>query len=241
LNGAYDVHSTYLLAARGLGGASKLAVLVSTDNGTATASGFSSRTTGQSVGLGFGADFGGAKLDLGFTTGTGTSSGARNGQTFSNAKSSASTVMARLTVAPIGGFSPFVGLSRSLGSMDGFAEAGSGANLNVQSFNQTINLAEVGADYAVKLSGFWSMGLTLAYEHNLGGAIDTVSSTFADAATPTTFSVATYGFGKDQLRGAIGFKAALSELSSAGFSYEIRSGNGVKAASELKLNYTRRF
>jgi hypothetical protein len=39
----------------------------------------------------------------------------------------------------------------------------------------------------------------------------------------------------------VSFKAAVSETSTAGLSYEMRSGSGVKSASEVKLSYTSRF
>jgi autotransporter-associated beta strand protein len=241
LNGEFNVNSTYALATRGFGGKSKLTVMVSTDHGNVTASGFASKMTGQTVGLGFGTDFGGARLDLGFTSGVESVSGTRSGQAFGNAKLAGSSVMARLTLAPVAGFKPFFGLSRSNGTMDAIAETGTGANLNVASFSQSLSLAEVGAEYSYKLSDKVALGLTAAYEHDLGSNSNSISATFADASAPTAFTVNTYGFGKDQFRGGLSFKAALSDSSSAGLSYEVRSGNGVKSASELKLNYACRF
>ena len=241
LNGEFDVNSSYALATRGLGQSSKVSIMLATDHGNVAASGFASKMTGQTIGLGFGTSFGSARLDLGFTSGVETVSGTRSGQSFSNAKMSGSAVMARLTLAPLAGITPFFGLSRSNGTMDAIAETGTGANLNVASFSQSLSLAEVGAEYSYKLSDKVTLGVTAAYEHDLGNNAQSISATFADAASPTAFTVNTYGFGKDQFRGGLNFKAVLSESSSAGLSYEVRSGNGVKSASELKLNYTCRF
>lgn len=241
LNGEFDVNSSYALATRGLGQSSKISIMLATDHGNVAASGFASKMTGQTVGLGFGTSFGAARLDLGFTSGVETVSGTRSGQSFSNAKMSGSSVMARLTLAPLVGITPFFGLSRSNGTMDAIAETGTGANLNVASFSQSLSLAEVGAEYSYKLSDKVTLGVTAAYEHDLANNPQSISASFADAASPTAFTVNTYGFGKDQFRGGLNFKAVLSESSSAGLSYEVRSGNGVKSASELKLNYTSRF
>lgn len=241
LNAEYDVHSTYALATRGLGTKSKVTIMVSTDHGNVAASGFASKMTGQTLGLGFGTDFGAARLDLGFTSGVEKVSGTRSGQAFSNAKLGGSSVMARLTLAPMAGFTPFVGLSRSVGTMDGVAETGTGANLNVAPFSEVTSLAEVGAEFNYQLSEKLVLGVTAAYEHDLGSGTNGITATFADATAPTAFTVTSYGLGKDQFRGGLNLKAVLSESSSAGLSYEVRSGNGVKSASELKLNYTCRF
>jgi len=241
LNGTYDVNASYVLATRGLGASGKVSLLLSTDHGNASAAGFASKMTGQTFGLGFGADFGGARLDLGFTSGVEKVSGVRSGQTFNSAKLGASTFLARLTAAPVAGFSPFVGVSRSTGSMDAVAEVGTGANLNVGAFSQETTLAEVGADFAYRLNDKLTLGLSAAYERDLGSANNAITAGFADASAPTSFTVNTYGFGKDLFRGGVSLKAALSETSSAGISYEMRSGTGVKSASELKLSYTSRF
>jgi hypothetical protein len=241
LNGSYDVNSSYVLATRGLGASGKVTILLSTDHGNTSAAGFASKMTGQTLGLGFGTDFGGARLDLGFTTSVEKVSGMRSGQSFNAAKMGAATMLARLTLSPVAGFAPFVGVSRSTGSMDAFAETGSGANLNVAAFSQETSLAEVGADFSYRLNEKLTLGLSAAYEHDLGTANNAISAGFADASSPTSFTVNTYGFGKDLFRGGVSLKAALSETSSAGVSYEMRSGSGVKSASELKLSYTSRF
>ena len=241
LNGEFDVNSTYALATHGLGQNSKVSILVATDHGNVAASGFASKMTGQTLGLGFGTDFGAARLDLGFTSGVEKVSGVRSGQAFSNAKLGGSSVMARLSLAPLAGFTPFVGLSRNKGTMDTIAETGTGANLNVAAFSQALSLVEVGTEFTYKLSDKLALGLSAAYEHDLGNGTNGITASFADAASATAFTVNTYGFGKDQFRGGLNLKVSLSESSSAGFSYEVRSGNGVKSASDLKLNYTCRF
>jgi len=241
LNGSHDVRSTYLLATHGLGSSARVSFLVSDDRGETTATGFSATAKGQTVGVGLGADLGGARLDLGFTGADQRAAGTRSGQAFASAQVSSATFAARLTVAPIAGFSPFVGLSRSSGSMKAFAETGTGANLKVAAFTQSSALAEVGAEYAYRLTDKVTLGLLAAFEHELGSEQDAISANFADAEVPTTFTVGTYGFGKDHFRGGVSFKAALSETSSAGLSYEMRSGSGLKSASELKLSYTSRF
>ncbi len=241
LNGEYDVNSSYVLATRGLGQNSKVSIMLSTDHGNVAASGFASKMTGQALGLGFGTDFGGARLDLGFTSGVEKVSGVRSGQTFTDANLSTSSLMARLSMAPMAGFTPFIGLSHSSGTMGSFAEVGTGANLNVTSFANNMNLAEIGAEYSYKLSDKLTLGLSAAYEHDLDTGVNSITSSFADAATPTAFTVNSYGLGKDQFRGGLNLKVSLSESSSAGFSYEMRSGSGVKSASDLKLNYTCRF
>lgn len=241
LDGSYDVRSTYLLATHGLGASARFSFLISDDRGETTAAGFSANTKGQTVGVGFGADFGGARLDLGFTGGVQKAAGTRSGQSFGSAQVNAASFATRLTLAPVSGLSPFIGVSKSTGSMKGFAETGAGANLNVAAFAQSSALAEIGAEFAYRLSDKVSLGLVAAFEHELSSAQDAISAGFADAASPTSFTVNTYGFGKDQFRGGVSFRAALNESSSAGLSYEMRSGSGVKSASELKLSYTSRF
>lgn len=240
-NGAYDVHATYLLATRSLGTASKLSVILSDDLGDVTAAGFSATAKGQNFGVGFGTDFGAARLDLALAGGNQKASGLRSGQAFSSAQVKSSVVAARLTLAPVAGFTPFVGVNRTSGGMNAFAESGSGANLSVGGFSQVSTVAEIGADFTYKLSEKVALGLTAAFEHELASDQTTISAGFADATVPTAFTVNTYGFGKDIFRGGVSFKAAVSETSTAGLSYEMRSGSGVKSASEVKLSYTSRF
>lgn len=241
LNGSYDVRSTYVLATHGLGSSARLSVLVSDDRGETSATGFAATTKGQTVGVGFGADFGGARLDLALTGAAQKSSGTRSGQTFDSAQVNASTFAARLTLAPIAGLTPFIGLNKATGSMKAFAESGTGANLNVSAFAQSTTTAEIGAEYAYRLGDKVTLGLLAAFEHELGAEQEMITAGFADAAAPTSFTVNTYGFGKDQFRGGLSFKAAVNETSSAALSYEMRSGSGLKSASEVKLSYTSRF
>ena len=101
--------------------------------------------------------------------------------------------------------------------------------------------AEVGLSYAVKLTDSLSVSLNVAYEHNLSSTGNNLTASFADAASPTSFNVATYGAGQNVLRGGIGFQASLGAGRSAGLSYDMHSGTDMKSAHEVKVNYTFRF
>ena len=106
---------------------------------------------------------------------------------------------------------------------------------------QTNTNAEVGLGYAMKLTDTVSISLNVAYEHNLNSTGNSLTASFAAAAAPTSFNVATYGAGQNVLRGGIGFEASLGAGRSAGLSYDMHSGVDMKSAHEVKVNYTFRF
>lgn len=241
LNGRYDVNATYVIATKALGTGSQLSVLLSQNDGTTTAAGFSSKGSGQSLGLGFAADLGAARLDLALTSGEIKSDGTRNGQAFANQKLSGSSMLARLSFSKLGAFTPFVGLNRTTSSFDAFTETGTGANLNVSGASQTNTNAEIGLAYEVKLTDMVSLSLNVGYEHNLESSGNSLTASFADAATPTSFNVATYGAGQNIVRGGVGFQANLGAGRTAGLSYDMHSGVDMKSAHEVKVNYTFRF
>jgi hypothetical protein len=241
LNGSYEVNSTYAIATKALSASSQFSVLLSQNDGTATATGFSSKGSGQSLGFGFAADLGATRLDLALTGGKLKSDGARNGQAFANLNLTGSSMLARLSFSKLGAFTPYVGLNRNMSQFDAFTETGTGANLNVSGAAQTDTNAEVGLSYAVKLTDSLSVSLNVAYEHNLSSTGNNLTASFADAASPTSFNVATYGAGQNLLRGGIGFQASLGAGRSAGLSYDMHSGTDMKSAHEVKVNYTFRF
>ena len=241
LNATQQFNASYVLATRGVGQSGKFSVLLANDHGNAEASGFIAKMTGQSVGLAFGANLGSASLDVGFTSGDEKVSGVRSGQSFTNASMATSTAIVRLTLAPVSGFSPFVSLSHSAGKFNGVSEVGTGANLNVASFDTNLDLAEIGANYSFQLTPMLSLDATAAYGYNLASNVNAITSSFADATSPTSFTVNYYGAGLNQFRGGVNLKAKISEQSYAGLSYEMRAGSGVTSASEVKLNLTCRF
>jgi len=241
LNGNYDVNATYVIATKALSTSTQFAVLISQNDGTSSASGFSSKGSGQSLGVGFAADLGATRLDLALTGGKLKNSGTRNGQAFANQNLEGSSMLARLSFSKLGAFTPYVGLNRSSAKFDAFTETGTGANLNVSAATQTNTNAEVGLGYAMKLTDTVSISLNVAYEHNLNSTGNSLTASFADAAAPTSFNVATYGAGQNVLRGGIGFEASLGAGRSAGLSYDMHSGVDMKSAHEVKVNYTFRF
>ena len=180
-------------------------------------------------------------LDLALTGGKLKNSGTRNGQAFVDQNIGGSSMLARLSFSKLGAFTPYVGLSRTMGKFDAFTETGTGANLNVSAATQTNTNAEVGLGYAMKLTDTVSISLNVAYEHNLNSTGNSLTASFADAAAPTSFNVATYGAGQNVLRGGIGFEASLGAGRSAGLSYDMHSGVDMKSAHEVKVNYTFRF
>jgi len=240
-NGDYDVNATYVMATKALSTSTQFSVLVSQNDGTTSASGFSSKGTGQSLGVGFAADLGATRLDLALTSGKLKNSGARNGQAFVDQNLEGSSMLARLSFSKLGAFTPYVGLNRTSSKFDAFTETGTGANLNVSAATQTNTNAEVGLGYAMKLTDTMSISLNVAYEHNLNSTGNSLTASFADAAAPTSFNVATYGAGQNVLRGGIGFEASLGAGRSAGLSYDMHSGVDMKSAHEVKVNYTFRF
>ncbi len=241
LNGKYDVTSSYVMATKSMGATSALSIILANDNGTATAAGYNAKVTGQSVGLGFNSDLGATRLDLAFTMGDLKGEGSRNGQTFTNQKITSSTVLARLSLTKLGDFVPYIGLSKSTANVDAFTEVGSGANLNVSGASMGETLAEVGLGYGIKLGETIKLTLKAAYEHNLDTSPTYATASFADASAPTSFTVRTYGAGKDMFRAGLGLSAGAGDNATVGLSYDLRSGSDLKSAHEVKLNYTRRF
>lgn len=241
LNGKYDVTTSYVMATKSLGVSSALSIILSNDSGTASAAGFTEKVSGQSVGLGLVNDLGAARMDLALTLGSLKGDGSRNGQSFSGHQLTSSTLLARVSLTKLGNFVPFAGLSKSTAKSDAFAESGAGANLNVSGSSLSETLAEVGVGYGIKLGETIKLTLNVAYEHNLDTAPTFVTASFADASAPTSFTVRTYGAGKDMFRAGLGLSAAAGENASVGISYDLRNGSDLKSAHEVKLNYTRRF
>ena len=241
MNGSYDINSSYVIATKALSRGTQFSVLFAQNQGNTSAPGFSSKSRGQSVGLGFAADLDFARLDLAVASGKLESDGSRNGQTFSDQNLKGGTALARLSFAKLGAFTPFVGLHYSNSKMDAFTESGTGANLTVAEASQSNTFAEAGLGYALQLSEMFSLTLNVAYEHNLGSTGDSMNARFADAASPTSFTVRTYGAGQDIFRGGIGLQANLGAGRSAGISYDVHSGDDLKSAHQIKANYTFRF
>ena len=241
LNGAFDVNSTYALLSRKVGSSSVFSVLFANNNGKSTASGFASESSGESYGLGFGTEFDLGRLDFGLVTGELTSSGSRGGQTFSNQKINSTTLSARMSFTKLGAFVPYVALSRNIAESDAFTEVGTGANLNVAAAKQSDVTAEVGMGYGIKVGESLTVSLNVAYEHALTNDGGTINASFADAASPTTFTVRTFGASQDLLRGGVGLNLGLGEGRSAGLSYDYHTGADVKSAHQIKANYSFRF
>ena len=240
-NAKYDVNATYVIATKALSTTSQFSMLISQNDGNTSASGFSSKGSGQSLGVGFSSDLGATRLDLALTGGKFKNSGARNGQAFVDQNLEGSSMLARLSFSKLGAFTPYVGLNRTSAKLDAFSETGTGANLNVSAASQSSTNAEVGLGYSMKLTDTMSISLNVAYEHNLASTGNSLTANFADAASPTSFNVATYGADQNVFRGGIGFQASLGTGRSAGLSYDMHSGVDMKSAHEVKVNYTFRF
>ena len=241
LNGAFDVNSTYALLSRKVGTASVFSVLFANNNGKTSASGFASESSGESFGLGFGTETDLGRLDFGLVTGELTSSGSRGGQSFSNQKINSTTLSARMSFTKLGALVPYVALSRNIAESDAFTEVGTGANLNVAAAKQSDVTAELGMGYGIKVGESLTVSLNVAYEHALTTDGGTLNASFADAASPTQFTVRTFGAGQDILRGGLGFNLGLGEGRSAALSYDYHTGADVKSAHQIKANYSFRF
>jgi autotransporter-associated beta strand protein len=241
LNGAFDVNSTYALLSRKVGTASVFSVLFANNNGKSSASGFASESSGESYGLGFGTESDLGRLDFGLVTGELTSSGSRSGQTFSNQKINSTTLSARMSFTKLGALVPYVALSRNIAESDAFTEVGTGANLNVAAAKQSDVTAELGMGYGIKVGESLTVSLNVAYEHALTTDGGTLNASFADAASPTQFTVRTFGAGQDILRGGIGFNLGLGEGRSAALSYDYHTGADVESAHQIKASYSFRF
>lgn len=241
LNGSFDVNTTYALLSRKVGAASVFSVLIADNNGKSSASGFASEASGQSFGLGFGTEWALGRLDVGVVKGELKASGSRAGQTFGDQKINSTTLSARMSFTQLGGFVPYVALSRNIAESDAFTEAGTGANLSVSAAKQSDVTAEVGMSYGIKLDENVTVSLNVAYEHALTTDGDTLNARFADAASPTSFAVRTFGASQDLLRGGIGFNLGLGEGRTVGVSYDYHTGADVKSAHQLKANYSFRF
>ena len=241
MNGGYDVNSSYAIATKALSRGAHVSLLLSRNQGDSSAPGFSSRSRGQSLGIGFATDLDFARLDLAVAGGRLEADGSRQGQSFANQSLKGSTALARLSFAKLGGITPYVGLHYSASKLDAFTETGTGANLAVAEASQSNTFAEAGLGYTLPLGAQFALTLNLAYEHNLGSTGNYLKAGFADATAPTSFTVNTYGAGQDIFRGGIGLQADLGAGRSAGLSYDVHSGADLKSAHQIKANYTFRF
>lgn len=241
LNGSYNVTSTFALLSHKVGTDSVFSLLFANYNGTSSASGFASDATGESYGIGFGTETNLGRLDFGMTKGELKASGSRAGQSFNNQKIDATTLSARLSFTKLGAFVPYVGLSRNMAESDAFAEVGTGANLNVGAARQSEVTVEIGMGYGIKVGENLTVSLNLAYEHALYTDGASLEASFADAATPTTFTVQTFGGSQDLLRGGLSLSLSLGEGRSAALSYDYHTGVDINSAHQVKASYSVRF
>jgi len=241
LNGSFDVNSTYALLSRKVGTTSVFSVLIADNNGKSSASGFTSEASGKSYGLGFGTESDLGRLDFGIVKGELKANGSRAGQSFGNQMIDSTTLSARMSFTKLGGFVPYISLSRNIAQSDAFTEVGTGANLNVAAAKQSDVTAEVGMGYGVKIGENLTVSLNVAYEHALSTDGEAISASFADAAAPTAFTVRTFGAGQDLLRGGLGVNIGLGEGRSAAVSYDYHAGDDVKSAHQIKASYSFRF
>ncbi len=241
MNGGYDVNSSYAIATKALSRGAHVSLLISRNQGDSSAPGFSSRSRGQSLGIGFATDLDFARLDLAVAGGRLEADGSRQGQSFANQSLKGSTALARLSFAKLGALTPYVGLHYSASKLDAFAETGTGANLAIAEASQSNTFAEAGLGCRLPLGAQLALTLNVAYEHNLGSTGNYLKAGFADASAPTSFTVNTYGAGQDIFRGGIGLQADLGAGRSAGLSYDVHSGADLKSAHQIKANYTFRF
>ena len=241
LNGKFDVTSTYALVSRKVGAGSVFSVLFANNNGKSSASGFASESSGESYGLGFGTETDLGRLDFGVVKGELKASGSRAGQSFAKQTIDSTTLSARMSFTKLGAFVPYVALSRNIAQSDAFSEVGTGANLNVASFEQSDVTAEVGMGYGVKIGENLTVALNVAYEHALSTEGESINASFADAASPTTFTVRTFGAGQDILRGGLGLSLGLGEGRTASLSYDYHTGADVESAHQIKASYSFRF
>ena len=241
MNGGYDVNSSYAIATKALARGAHVSLLISRNQGDSSAPGFSSRSRGQSLGIGFATDLDFARLDLAVAGGRLEADGSRQGQSFANQSLKGSTALARLSFAKLGALTPYVGLHYSASKLDAFAETGTGANLAIAEASQSNTFAEAGLGCRLPLGAQLALTLNVAYEHNLGSTGNYLKAGFADASAPTSFTVNTYGAGQDIFRGGIGLQADLGAGRSAGLSYDVHSGADLKSAHQIKANYTFRF
>ena len=241
MNGGYDVNSSYAIATKALSRGAHVSLLISRNQGDSSAPGFSSRSRGQSLGIGFATDLDFARLDLAVAGGQLEADGSRQGQSFANQSLKGSTALARLSFAKLGALTPYVGLHYSASKLDAFAETGTGANLTIAEASQSNTFAEAGLGCRLPLGAQLALTLNVAYEHNLGSTGNYLKAGFADASAPTSFTVNTYGAGQDIFRGGIGLQADLGAGRSAGLSYDVHSGADLKSAHQIKANYTFRF
>jgi autotransporter-associated beta strand protein len=241
LNGRYDVDAKFALLSHQAGANGVFSVLIADQSGNTNAAGFESHASGQSYGLGFGATLGFGRLDLSVVQGEFRAHGSRNGQSFANQRTNATSFSARLSLGQWGGVAPYLGLSRNIAQTDAFAETGTGVNLNVNASRQAEVLAEVGFGYSYALGDAAAFSLNIAYEHALSHDGGDLTASFADATAPTTFKVSGHGAGQDLVRAGVGFTLALGTGRSATIGYDYVSGIDVESAHQLRANYTFRF
>lgn len=241
LNGSFDVNARYAILSHQAGVDSVFSVLVSDNSGQSSASGFASEASGRSYGLGFGTNIALGRLDVGVVIGELNANGTRSGQSFANQKINSTSLNARLSFTKLGAFTPYVGISRNIGSSDAFLETGTGANLSVAAAKQSDVTAEIGMGYGIQLGDVLTVSLNIAYEHALSNEGGALNAGFADAAVPTSFKVQTSGAGQDLLRAGLGFNLALGEGRAVTLGYDYHSGADIKSAHQIKAGYSFRF
>ena len=95
--------------------------------------------------------------------------------------------------------------------------------------------------YGIKIGDNLTVSLNVAYEHALTTDGEAINASFADAASPTTFTVRTFGAGQDLLRGGLGLSLGLGEGRTAALSYDYHTGADVESAHQIKASYSFRF
>lgn len=241
LNPGYRGSSSYVVATNGLGKNAAISLMASFDDGRVEATGFASESKGNSFGAGFSAALSALDIDVFAVASTAESDTTRSGQTAEEHGSNGGAFGARFSMDAGNGFRPFVAFSRTFARFDALAESGSGANLNVQSFDQTQSLAEAGLGYGADIAAGVRLELSASYEKVIDADDIVINSAFADAGTPTQFTVNGAGFGDEMAKAGLALKAKVGEHGLMTLSYQMQSGTDRASSHSLRADYGFRF
>jgi hypothetical protein len=158
-------------------------------------------------------------LDLGVSHGIYDATAVRSGQSARIDRIGGTVAASPVTLDPLLGLTPFVGVTFNAASINQCTEPGSASG--TPALTETL-----------------SLDLSSSVEHNIPRKTTAIAARFANAGTAgTPFTVEADTFGSTAFRAGGGLRLNLGKAGALGAGYEFSGGNNLKASSEFRANY----
>ncbi|MEK0445312.1 MAG: hypothetical protein RLZZ399_633 [Verrucomicrobiota bacterium] len=239
-----DVRSSspFLAVTLGINENSALSLIGSIDDGRVTSNNLTASPEGNTMGIGWAAKLGMARIDLGLSHSIHDAKAVRAGQPARVDRMVGTVASSRITLDPVMGLTPFAGASFNAASFNQFTESGNGAPLNVAQVHRKRAAGELGVGYTRALAEAVVVDLSTSVEQIFPRTKTAISARFANAgASATPFTVDANTFGTTAFHLGSGLRINLGKIGAVGAAYELSAGYNLKVSHEFRANYSIQF